>query len=167
MSFRKALTSALHFFMIFALFLVSLFFVLLPHLPLTRMDLIDWLTHNYQQSTQIGLGCFLATFVCFLGFYSLEKGKYLVIRMGVSVDLKLVQKAVEECFAKQFFQKISLQEMGLNPKSQLQLTVQLASLNTAEKEALFVEVDRQLTLLLQERFGYTRPFLFTVAKMRS
>lgn len=159
----------MHFFVVFVFFLVSLFFILIPHLPLMRMDLVDWLSNHYEQSTQVGLGCLLATFLCFLGFYSLEKGRYLVIRMGVdqiSIDLKVLKKAIEACFVKEFDQKISLQEVGLDPKSHLELMVHLAPLSREEQEKLFPEVNRHLSLLLKERFGYVHPFYFTAAKMR-
>lgn len=151
----------MHFLVIFLFFLVSLFFVLLPHLPLMRMDLIDWLSNHYEQSTQVGLGCLLVTFLCFLGFYSLEKRKYLVIRMGIdriSIDLKVLRKAIKDCFVQEFAQKISLQEVGVNSKSHLELTVHLASSTIEEKEKLLAEVNRHLSALLKERFGYAQPF---------
>ncbi len=78
--------------------------------------------------------------------------------MGVSADLKLVQQAIEECFAKQFQKRIALKEIALGPKSHLDFTVHLAPLDEAMREDLFVQVEESLSHLLQKRFGYTKSF---------
>lgn len=158
MSFRQAIASALHLFVVFAFFTAGLFFVLLPYLPLTRMEIIDFLSNRYEQCTQIGMGLFLAALVLLIGFYAMNRGKYLVIRMGLSTDLKVVQHAIEDCFSKQFQKRISLREVALGPKALLDFKVHLAPFDEAAREDLFIEVEKQLSLLLHERFGYSKPF---------
>lgn len=158
MSARQAIASALHLFVVLAFFIAGLFFVLLPYLPLTRIEIVDFFSHRYEQCTQIGMGLFLVALIFLLGFYALNRGKYLVIRMGISADLKVIQLAIEECFVKQFPKKISLKELGLGPKSRLDLKVYLAPADERAREDLFIAVEKQLSLLLHERFGYARPF---------
>lgn len=158
MFFRQAIASALHLFVVLAFSLAGLLCVLLPHLPLTRMNLIEILSHQPEQCAQIGLGFFLAAFIFLLGFYALNRGKYLVIRMGLSTDLKIVQHAIEECFAKQFQKKIALKEVSLGSKSHLHLKVHLAPIDESSREDLFITVEKQLSLLLYQRFGYSKPF---------
>ncbi|MBX7066909.1 MAG: hypothetical protein K1X28_06740 [Parachlamydiales bacterium] len=158
MFFKQAIASALHLFVVFAFFTAGLFFVLLPYLPLTRIEIIDFLSNRYEQCTQIGMGLFLVALVFLIGFYALNRGKYLVIRIGLSADLRVVQHAIEDCFAKQFKKKISLKEVALGPKSYLDFKVQLAPIDEAAREDLFIEVEKHLSLLLHERFGYSKPF---------
>lgn len=155
---RQAVASALHLFVVFAFFITGFFFCLLPYLPLTRIEIVDFLSNRYEQCTQVGMGFFLAALVFLIGFHALNRGKYLVIHMGLSADLKIVHYAIEECFAKQFQKRITLKEVTLGPKSHLDFTVHLAPLDESAREDLFVQVEKQLSLLLQKRFGYTKYF---------
>ncbi|MDE3047472.1 MAG: hypothetical protein KGI83_03900 [Verrucomicrobiota bacterium] len=162
MFFRQAIASALHLFVVLAFFLAGLFCVSLPRLPLTRMNLVEMLSHQPEQCTQIGMGLFLAALIFLIGFYALDRGKYLVIRMGLATDLKIVQHAIEECFAKQFQKKIALKEVTLGSKSHLHLNVHLAPMDESSREDLFITVEKQLSLLLHQRFGYSKPFHLVV-----
>ncbi len=155
---RQAIASALHLFVVFAFLIAGLFFVLLPYLPLTRIELIDFLSNRYEDCTKVGMGLFLVALIFLLGFYTLNRGKYLVIKMGVSTDLKVVRQAIEDCFAKQFSKKISLREVEIGPKSHLGFKVHLTPMDEASREELYVQVEKQLGILLQERFGYTQSF---------
>lgn len=162
MNARQAIASALHLFVVLTFFLMGLLFVLLPYLPLTRIQIIDFLSVRYEQCTQIGMIFFLVSLVFLLGFYTFNRGKYMVIRMGVSADLKLIRHAVEDCFNRQFSKKISLKEVEMGPKSTLDFKVHLAPTDESSREALFVEVENQLGILLHERFGYSRAFNLVV-----
>lgn len=158
MSPRQALASALHLFAVSAFFAAGLFFVALPYLPETRIQIIDLLSNQFEKCTTIGLGLFLAALVFLLGFYALDRGRYLVIKMGISTDLKIVRQSIEECLAKRFSKKISLREIEVGPRSRLELQVRLAPVDEAAREELFINVEKELSILLQERFGYSKPF---------
>jgi len=159
MSPKQAIASALHLFVVLAFFVSALVFVLIPYLPLTRMAIIDFFSHRYEQCTQIGMGLMALSLVFLVGFYALNRGKYLVIQMGVSTDVRLIQHVVEEYFNSHFPQKIALKEVTLGPKSSLSFMVA-----TQEKDqmSLFVEVETGLSLLLRKRFKYTKPFHLVV-----
>ncbi len=158
MSPRQALASALHLFVVFAFFIAGLLFVCLPYLPETRLQMVDFLSHQYEKCTLIGLGFFLTSLFFLVGFYAFNRGRYLVIRMGVSTDLTIVRQTLEECFQRQFPKKISLHELELGRKSQLEIKVSLSPLDEEAREELFIEAEKQLSLLLHERFGYVKPF---------
>ena len=104
------------------------------------------------------MGLFLVSLILLVGFYTFNRGKYLVIRMGISTDLKVIQHAVEDYFNKQFPKKIVLKEVEIGSKSQLDFKVQLTPTDEASREKLFVEVERELGILLQKRFGYSKSF---------
>lgn len=158
MSSRQALASALHLFVVLAFFLSGLFFISLPYLPRTQVDLIDFFSNQIEKCTQIGMGLFLVAFLFLLGFYALNRGRYLVIEMGISTHIKIIRIAIEDCFAKQFPKKIQLKEIEIGPKSRLELRVNLFPLDEEVREELFIEVEKELTLLLKKRFGYSKPF---------
>lgn len=162
MSPRQAIASALHLFVVLAFFISALFFVLIPYLPLTRMEIIHFFSHRYEQCTQIGMGLFAASLVFLVGFYALNRGKYLVIQMGVSTDVRLIQHAVEEYFGKHFPQKIALKEVALGSKSSLDFIVHLTPIQEADRENLFIEVETGLSHLLRKRFRVTKPFRLIV-----
>lgn len=155
---RQALASALHLFVVFAFFCAGLFFVALPYLPETRIQIIDMLSNQFEKCTIAGLGLFLTSLLFLTGFYGLNRGRYLVIQMGISTDVKVIRQTVEDCLFKHFSRKISLKELEIGAKDLLELKVHLEPLDESAREQLFIEVERQLSTLLQERFGYTKPF---------
>jgi hypothetical protein len=155
MSPRQALASALHLFVVLIFFIVALGCTLIPYLPLTREAIIDFLNHRYEECFQIGMGLFALSLVLFIGFFALNRGKCLVIQMGVSTDVRLVQHVVEEYFSTHFHKKIALKEVTLGPKSSLSF---LITTHEKEPESLFGEVETGLSLLLRKRFKYTKPF---------
>ena len=163
MSPRQALASALHVFVVFAFFTAGLFFVALPYLPETRIQIVDILSNQFEKCTTIGLGLFLASLIFLLGFYALNRGRYLVIQMGLSTDLKIVRQTIEDCLAKQFPKKILLKEIEIGAKSRLELRVHLAPLDESAREELFIQVEQELGILLQNRFGYSKPFHLIVS----
>lgn len=155
MSARQALASALHLFVVFAFLVSGFFFISLPYLPEIQ-------TQIFEKCTLIGLVLFLISLILLLGFYALDRGRYLVIRMGISADLNVVYQTLEECFARQFSKKISLSEVGIGRKSHLEIRVAFPPLDEGRREELFVEAEKQLSQLLKERFGYTKPFYLIV-----
>ena len=162
MSAKSAIASALQFVCVFAFFLAGLFFICLPYLPQTRIQIIELLSNSYGKCTNLGIGFLLAALFLLLAFYALNKGRYLVIKMGVSTNIKIIRRAVEECFTKQFPKKIALKDLEIGPKAHLDFKVTLAPLGEAAREELYIEVEEQLGILLRERFGYSKSFNLTV-----
>lgn len=162
MSPRQALASALHLFVVFAFFITGFFFVCLPYLPETRIQIIDFFSSQFEKCTLIGLSFFIASLILLIGFYALNRGRYLVIRMGISADVNLIRQTVEDCLARQFPKKIFLSELELGRKSRIEMRVTLAPLDEGAREKLFIEAEKQLGTLLRERFGYSKPFYLIV-----
>lgn len=162
MSPRQALTSTLHLFVIFAFLLAGLFFVSLPYLPQTRIQIIDFFSAQFEKCTLIGLGFFLAALVLLVGFYALNRGRYLVLKMGVAADVNLIRHTVEDCLMRRFPKKISISELEIGRKSRIEMKVKLAPIDEDIREELFIQVEKELGLLLYERFGYSKPFYLIV-----
>lgn len=151
MSPRQALLSAMHLFVVLAFFVGGFFFVSLPYLPEVKIQI-------FERCTLIGLGLFVSALILLLGFYALDRGRYLVIKMGIHADLNVIRESVDACFARQFPKKISLSDVEIGPKSHIQIRVSMASLNEGDREALYVEAEKELGMLLRQRFGYSKPF---------
>ncbi len=78
--------------------------------------------------------------------------------MGVKTNIQIIHQTLEDCFTRQFSQKIHLSEVEIGPKSTLEIQVSFAPLSEEAREDLFLEAEKHLSLLLYERFGYSKPF---------
>ncbi len=163
MSPRQAFASALHLFVVFAFFGAGLFFVSLPYLPATRVQMIDLLSNQFEKCTTLGVGLFIASIFLLFGFYLLDRGRYLVLQRGVSTDIKIVRQTIEDLFSRHFPKKLFLKEIGIGSKSRLELNVELVPLDEFAREELFVKVEKELSALLKERFGYSQDFSLIVS----
>lgn len=158
MSPRHALAAILQLFVVLAFFIAGFFFACLPYLPTTRIELIDFFSNRFEKCTLIGLGFFLTSMLLLVGFYALNRGRYLIIRMGVSTDIHIIRQTLEDCFQRYFPKKITLNEVEIGRKSSLDIKVSLMPLDEEARECLFIEAEKQLAVLLRERFGYSKPF---------
>lgn len=165
MNLKKALASALQLFASAAFFAGALFFISLPFLPSIRFQIADVLLNSPKVCTPIGVGFLLAAVLLFAGFYGANRGRFLHIRMGsnrASVDREVIHKALEECFQRQFPNLIALSDIDIVRGRDLEIEVCLVPLEEGFREELFVEVQSKLQPLLQEQFGYAKPFLLIV-----
>ena len=150
MSPRQVFAPILHLFILFSFFTGAFFFLAFPYLPHLKEKF-------FEKSPWIGLGLLIASLILLLGFYLLHRGKYLILRGGVSVDLHVVRQTIEDCLSRQF-PKISCRDVELGTKSRIEIRI---SLKLERKEEL-LQVEKQLGRLLQERFGYLKPFYLIV-----
>lgn len=148
MSPRSVFAASLHLFVLFSFFTGAFFFLAFPHLPHLQEKC-------FEKSTEIGLGLLIASLILLLSFYLLHRGKYLVLQGGISVDLQVVRQTIEDCLARQF-PKVSCQHIELGLRSRIEI-----SLQTEKKEELAL-VEKNLSRLLRERFGYIKPFYLIV-----
>lgn len=158
MSFRAMLLGSLHFLVLVVFFSFSLLNLALPRLTLLREKIAQALLNHPESFTKVGIGSLLLTFLLFSAFYFLHRGRYLVIRMGIEANVKVVRRAIERCFESQFAKKIKLQDVEVGDGSELELKIMLAPCKEEEREALFHAVEKALAPLLKERFGYSKPF---------
>lgn len=160
MSLRQTLASVLHLFVLLAFFAAGLFFVFLPDLPLAQEQCL-LLIQTRERCIQLGFLFFFAASVLLMGFYLLNRGRYLRIQMGknlAEIDIEVVRQTLEDCFKTRFPKKISLSEVEIPRGTRLEIGVSLAPLEEGLREELFIQAEAALETLLRERFGYTKPF---------
>lgn len=159
---RQAFASMLHLFVVFTFFVVGFGFIALPYLPEMRVQVVDFFSHHFETCHVVGLSLLVAAFVLLAGFYALDRGKYLVIKMGAKADVSIVRAAVEECFTRAFSTEMKLGDVQVDRKSEIAIEVSIASLEEDQREELFLRAEQEIGTLLKERFGYRKPFLLIV-----
>jgi hypothetical protein len=146
-SFRQAFASLLHLFVLFSFFVAGVFFIALSRLSELREKIFQM-----EDFTYVALLFFATSALLFIGFFAINQGKYLRVRMGVDVHTKVIRQTIEKVFQKH---NIPLHEVGVF-RNKLEITV-------LGMEGL-EEVEQELTALFQKRFGYTKPFYLIVKK---
>ena len=166
MTYRQALAAVMQLFVLFVFFAAGCFFVLLPIAPDARIILSDALLHSPDDCIWIGLCCFSLVLVCLLGFYGVNRGRFLLLRMGqhlLEVDEDVIQQTVNPIFQKKFGNKIALADVEILRRRELKFGVRLEAMQEEEREQTLAEAEKQLSVLLQERFGYRRPFTVQIS----
>jgi hypothetical protein len=162
---RHAIASSLHLFTVLSFFAVGFFFFALPLLPEVRIRMADFLLNRFELCTPIAVGCFLAAFLLLIGFYGLDRGKFLRIEMGqnlASIEAPVIRETLEECFKKHFPRQISLTDIEILGGKKLEIGVTISSLDEEAREELFIHAERALQTVLVDRFGYLKPFYLIV-----
>ena len=158
---RKAMLSVLQLFAGFSFFAVAIFFFCLPFLPKVRLQISDALLTTPQVCYSVGAALMTASFMLIGGFYFLSRGRSLTVSMGqraASIDTAVIQKTLEECFNAHFSGLIILSDLYVVRGSKLEIEVCFTPFEENLREELFASVQKHLTPLLNERFGYSKPF---------
>jgi hypothetical protein len=153
---RKAIFSLLHLFSVLTFLMAGVVFVLARVSPVIRLKISDFFLVHFEKCSLLAFWCFTAALVFVFSFYLLERGRFLSVRMGVSVDLEVVKTAVAECLEREFAHKILLTDLTMDEKAILEMGVSLATLEGREK--LLESTEKALKVLLSKRFGYKKPF---------
>lgn len=158
MTLRQAFAGMLQFFAVLALLGVGLFLVALFFLPELCFSVERMLQTKPDRIAMIGV-CFIGfSWLLCLGFLSVFKAKILLLRLGTSVDVKLIRQTVAPLLQKQFGPRIRLRDVQILKGKELSLGVQLGPMNDEEREELLLEAEQHLKTLLSERFGYRKAF---------
>lgn len=162
---RKEIVSVLQLFSGFVFFAAGLFFLSLPFLPALRLALADALIASSEGCILAGAGLMVFSFLWIAAFYAFQRGRRLEIGMGgkrASVEASLIEKSLEECFKGHFEGRIVLSDIAVLGKKKLEIEVLLTPFDESLREELFVDVQKKIVPLLQERFGYAQPFSLIV-----
>jgi hypothetical protein len=161
MNSRSAMRSLLQLFASFSFFAGAIFFFSLPFRPLLRLKISDVLLASPSLCHLVGAFLMAASIVLIGGFYFLSRGRYLRISMGgnpISIDAAAVYKTVEECLKSQFGPQIALSDLYVVRGGKLEIEISLAPSVDPIREEVFAAVQKQLVPLLEEKFGYSKPF---------
>lgn len=158
MSVRQALASVLQLFTVFFFFGAGLFFLALPRSETLRLLCENLVWNGRSQLTSLGWGLILAAAVLLIGFYGIQRGRTLRIRMGghsAQIDPLLIRQTIESHFNKKTSRAISFYDVEIGSGGKIEIAVAFQTVPEAE---LLKGMERELTSLLQARFGYAKPF---------
>lgn len=165
MRFREAIASALQLFVILFDFGLALFFVILARRLDWRSLGIHWLQDEPEYFYWIGAAVGCLGILLMLGFYGVGRGRFLRLAMKphiAMIDIKLLQKATEECFQTHFSPQVRGSDIAIFSKQRLEVAVDLAPMESRIQIVLLKDMEQKLTTLLRDRFGYTRPFTVSI-----
>jgi hypothetical protein len=106
----------------------------------------------------LGLASIGFSLLLSVGFYFMSSGRILLIRMGTSVDVRLIRATIAPLFYREFSDRIELQEVQVLQGNQLLFGLRLTSMHPEERAKVLSEAERHLQTLLVERFGFSQPF---------
>ena len=92
------------------------------------------------------------------GFYCLSYGRTLLLRMGTSVDVKLIRQIILPLFYKEFSDRVSLRDVQVLQGKELLFGLQFASMSAEERDKLLLKAEHHLQTVLVERLGCKQPF---------
>jgi len=136
------------------LFLVCLYFF--PHLALFVGHALEARAHLFAI-----VGCSVIGFSLLLGMWCfyVGRGRVLLLRMGTSVDVKLLRQSIAPLLHKQFGDRIALSDVQIFRGKELSIGLRVSPEN---RDALLGEAEKCLQGFLIERFGFNRSFLVQV-----
>lgn len=168
MILRRAISSTLQFFSVFVLFSLGFAFAALPFLEEARIHFVDILLNEPDVFSYVGAAFFFTSLLLFFGFYGLNRGRYLRIKMGddlAEIRVRVIRQSLEECFKTQFSSKIFLEDITHISKNKIEIAIRIEQLEDEARERLFAQTERELQNVLKERFGYSGAFYLTVRSL--
>ncbi|HEV7737544.1 MAG TPA: hypothetical protein VGO47_09270 [Chlamydiales bacterium] len=159
MTVRQAFAGMLQFLAVLVLLgsglcLVGLFFI-----PELSFALGNALMRNPNLVAFAGFGLIAFSLLLMGGLLSVNRGRILLLRMGTSVDVKLIRQTIAPLLHKHFAARIALSNVQIHGGRDLALALKLAPMEEDEREKLLLEAEKHLQVLLIERFGYSQPFV--------
>lgn len=156
MSRKSALIAVLHSFIVLAFLFFAASCFAMHYMPILRGTFIE-------NSSSIGSVLLAVTAFLTLAFYYFHKDKYLKIKMGVFAHEHLVQRTIEDFFTKNYAQKAHLSHIDI-VGSRIEISVSLPK-NNPHLESTLCNMEKGLTGLLKQRFGYSNNFYLIVQNL--
>jgi hypothetical protein len=157
---HRAILALLHLFALFSFLGAAIFFLSLPILPNVRIQLCSLLIAHPNALYKIGGALLIASLTLLLGFYLFHRGRSLRVGMGASVNAAIILKTLEPFFKEHFPGQIELSDIHFSLDGKLEIDI----LSSSEDRELLEVLERGITSLLKERFGYSKSFFMNLKK---
>jgi hypothetical protein len=158
MTLFQGLRAALHLCCIFLFCAVGLFLVGLSFAPEIRLRALERLFYHPEPCLWGGIA-FLGVGVLYaFGLWLAQKGGYWCLKMGrhrAEISVSILKESVEELLKKHFPQI----EVDIVRRKQLEIAVLIPGEKTLDQ---FEAVEKPLSEMLKEKFGYTDSFSLIV-----
>jgi hypothetical protein len=165
MRLREAVASALHLLVVAAFSGITIFLFFLPSKPLWRSMCVQWLLEHPEKFYPLAAAFGSAACLFLFGFFTISRGRFLRILMKpheAIIDAKLLKEAAEECFRSYFSKEVYGVDVAVAAKQRLDIAVDMHPVDANRRSCILREMEKQLTYLLRQRFGYTQSFTLSV-----
>lgn len=159
-SARDSINSVLQLFALLLFASASVFFFVLPNAPELRILLSHAMIAEESFWMKGGIAFALLASIFLLGFWGVNRGYYLVLKMGkniLSIDEKVLFQTIEPELRKQVHE-LRLEQVSIMRKKEIVFTMSAKTSSLELQETLLLDAEKCLTVILSERFGYRRPF---------
>lgn len=159
------LFSAVHLFVVLFILGVGVFFLLLPGSVAFRLALEQILVNEAAMLAKIGLVITFFGVLLLVGFYVLNRKKYITLRMNGSKTL--IDEAIIRDYLSQYWKEVFphhdiYSEVVLHFPQKLEIIAQLPSMREEDKEHLLLRIQNELSVLLARKLGYEKEFFLTI-----
>lgn len=158
MKVGNILFSALHFFIVFFILTVGLFFFVLPYVPHLRIFLINSLLESLEFYQILGATLIGGSFLLLLALYFINRRRFFQIEMEglkIEVEESLISEMVSNYWKGRFPNQEPYADVVIHGKQSLEVFVTLPE---EKEEGFFEEIQKELGTLLARQFGYQKPF---------
>ncbi|NDE82983.1 MAG: hypothetical protein EB051_05165 [Chlamydiia bacterium] len=160
------LLSALHFMQGSFLILSGLFLLALGKISDVRWAFCRMIEHHPELIFNVGMAVLTFGSVLFFVFYQLYKTRFYQVRMGsadVEVDPALIRSYVLACITPLEQKVPAFCDVIVHKDQTLEIVTKWPLMPIEEHERKLVDAEKKIASFLQEKMGYKREFLFTVA----
>ncbi len=117
--------------------------------------------------TSVGLGFVFSGLALFVGFYLINRKKYLELRLKcgkMSIDEAIVRDYVKFYWKETFPKEENLIDVVVKNPHSVQIYTVLPKLPDDEKETLLGRIQSELGVLLARKLGYEEEFTLTIVE---
>ena len=165
MRLKEAAASAIHLLVLLSYVAAGCILILFPSRPEWQQLFESALKQGGEPFYFAGILCWAVGCLFALGFFRIHRGRFLRVKMKHSIDVKVMRKAVEECFKRHFAGEIQGADVCIARKDRIDVAIELAPLAEGAQIELLQNIEQHLGRLFQEQFGYDKPFTVSVRKL--
>ncbi len=130
-----------------------------------RLALETLLMNDTPLFTHIGIGITSLGVFLLVGFYLLNKKKYLTFKMNGSrilIDEAIIQDYLKQYWKETFPHYEIHSEVVFHYPQKLEIIAQLPKMEEEEKQHLLLRMQNELSVLLARKLGYEKEFFLTI-----
>lgn len=156
------LFSAVQFIFVVVVLSLGAFLIGLANAPLLRSAIATMFLEKSALFTFLGVMLLIIGLLLLLGFYSMQRGRYLSVEMKdrkTQIEIRLVKEYVEKYWKNTFPDQDVHTEVLIYPNQKIELSLQIPNLSFEEQQAVLEKVEKELGDLFAKKLGYNREFV--------
>jgi len=156
------LFSAVQFIFVSMVLSLGAFLIGLANAPQLRSAIASLFLEKSNLFTLLGSVFLVIGFLLLIGFYSMQRGKYLRVEMKdrkMQVDIGVVKDYVASYWKTLYPDQDTHTEVWIYPDQKIELSFQIPNLPFEEQQVVLEKIEKDLGDLLAKKLGYDREFV--------